>query len=94
MKTLMAMLVLCGVVGCGERDTSCAAVMKHLEKITPAEKRSEAFDSRRGPMMDRCAKELTTENRTCILDAKGPVRGSRVQADVTARSRKDLAPRS
>jgi hypothetical protein len=69
MKTLIAMLVLCGVVGCGERDTSCAAVMKHIEKITPAEARTEAFRGRQRRMIASCTKDMTEAQRICVLAA-------------------------
>jgi hypothetical protein len=69
MSKILAMLVLCGTVGCGERDTSCAAVMKHLEAITPVEARSEAFRGRRGRMMRNCTKDTTEADRICLLNS-------------------------
>ena len=53
---------------CGGDDASCEKVVDHTLSLLPAEMKGQMGDKK--PMIQRCEKESTPEQRKCVLGAK------------------------
>jgi hypothetical protein len=68
MAFLGASLVVWGGSGCGKKEASCDAVFEHVQELAPKDLR-DMIAAGKDAAIAKCEKDLSSEQRKCILDA-------------------------
>lgn len=71
MAFLGASLAVWGGSGCGKKEASCDAVFEHVLELAPelTQDMRNVITSGRAEAIAKCEKDLSVDQRKCILDA-------------------------
>ncbi len=66
--TILTVTLAFGAAACGDDDASCEKVVDHTLKIMPPEL-AKQMGSDKKPLIEKCEKDMSKEQRACVLKA-------------------------